>query len=180
MNTLERLDNTDAAIALEGSGAREGRSLHLSERLARAQYLLVAMVFMQFVWLSAIWLTGTASNTSKLLHLAIYTLLMGVFVSRMPVGLISGLGGLKEQAPDRVYRLWQRFWESCFQRYFELRPCSPSDLRPWQAVTAAASLCWEGNRMTTEPRVSLVHAALNGEEHPWLYRRKRSTTIASV
>jgi Ser/Thr protein kinase RdoA (MazF antagonist) len=90
------------------------------------------------------------------------------------------LGGLKEQAPDHVYRLWQRFWEIYYQRYVELRPFSPQEFVPWQAVTAAASLCWEGSRIAAEPRVSLVHAALNGEEHPWLYHRRLGTAIASL
>jgi tRNA A-37 threonylcarbamoyl transferase component Bud32 len=88
------------------------------------------------------------------------------------------LGDLKERAPDQVYRLWQRFWETYFGRYVELRPYRSSDLIPWQAITAAASLCWEGSRIATEPRVSLVHAALNGTEHPWLYRRNQNPALA--
>ena len=82
------------------------------------------------------------------------------------------LGGLKEQAPDNVYRLWEQFWEIYFRRYTELRPYTPQDLWPWQAVTAAASLSWEGSRIATEPRVSLVQAALEGGGHPWLVRRE--------
>jgi aminoglycoside phosphotransferase (APT) family kinase protein len=81
------------------------------------------------------------------------------------------LGGLKEQGSERVYRMWQRFWEIYIRRYGELRPYCAEDLVPWQAVTAAASLCWEGSRIRTEPRMSLVQAVLDGTEHPWLCRQ---------
>jgi tRNA A-37 threonylcarbamoyl transferase component Bud32 len=88
--------------------------------------------------------------------------------------------GMLGQAPDHVCCLWQCFWKTYFCRYGDLRPHSPSDLIPWQAVTAAASLCWDGSRIATEPRVSLVQAALDGSEHPWLYRRQHDTAIASA
>jgi tRNA A-37 threonylcarbamoyl transferase component Bud32 len=90
------------------------------------------------------------------------------------------LGGLEKQALEPVCRLWRRFWETYFQRYDELRPYSVHDLMPWQAVTAAASLCWEGSRMATEQRVSLIQAVLDGDEHPWLIRRETKTAVTSV
>ena len=97
MSTLEGLNNTDSAIAVEGSGVRERRTLHLFERLARAQVVLAAMAVMQIVWLAGIWVTGAAPNTSKLWHLAIYTILMGMLVIFMPAGFASRLRDLKER-----------------------------------------------------------------------------------
>jgi tRNA A-37 threonylcarbamoyl transferase component Bud32 len=89
--------------------------------------------------------------------------------------------GMLGQAPEHVCRLWQKFWKSYFCRYLEPHPYRPQDLIPWQAVTAAASLCWDGSRGgADEARVSLVHAVLDGTEHPWLARRERSTATAAA
>ena len=81
---------------------------------------------------------------------------------------------------DDLAGVYRQFWQIYFRRYVELRPLSPKEIVPWQAVTAAASLCWDGSRGTTEPRVSLVQAVLDGTEHPWLCRREQNMALAST
>ena len=79
------------------------------------------------------------------------------------------LGGLQESnAPEHRLLLWQRFWETYFRRYGELRPHNLKELVQWQVVAATTSLAWDRNIASTDQRVSFVRAALDGAAHPWL------------
>jgi len=72
------------------------------------------------------------------------------------------------KAPEHLQLTWQRFWETYFRRYGELRPYSAKDLAQWRIVAATASLVWDRTVASTNRRVSFVKAALGGVEHPWL------------
>jgi tRNA A-37 threonylcarbamoyl transferase component Bud32 len=79
------------------------------------------------------------------------------------------LGNLDEmEAPEHVQLMWQRFWDTFFQRYDELLPSSLEDFNDWQIVAATASLVWDRSVASAKQRVSFVKAALFGAEHPWL------------
>jgi Ser/Thr protein kinase RdoA (MazF antagonist) len=79
------------------------------------------------------------------------------------------LSGLEEQkAPGHLQRVWQRFWETYFRRYWELRPYNSEDLIPWQIVVATASIVWDQTVESINQRLSFVTAALDGGDHPWL------------
>jgi len=79
------------------------------------------------------------------------------------------LGGLEEsKAPEHLQLMWQRFWETYFCRYGELRPYDSVDFKQWQIVAVTASLVWDQTVASIDQRVSFVKAALGGTEHPWL------------
>lgn len=79
------------------------------------------------------------------------------------------LGGLEEKkAPEHLQLMWQRFWETYFRRYGELRPINSEDLIQWRIVAVTASLVWDSTVVSVYQRVSFVKAALCGAEHPWL------------
>lgn len=79
------------------------------------------------------------------------------------------LGGLEEiKAPGHLQLMWQRFWETYFHRYGELRPYNSEDLIQWRIVAATASLVWGPPVASIDQRVSFVKTALGGTEHPWL------------
>jgi hypothetical protein len=79
------------------------------------------------------------------------------------------LGGLKEnKAPEHLQLVWQRFWETYFRRYGELRPYNSKDLIQWRIVAAAASLVWDRSVASIDQRISFIKAALGGAEHLWL------------
>jgi aminoglycoside phosphotransferase (APT) family kinase protein len=84
-------------------------------------------------------------------------------ISRMWLGLLES-----GETPERLRLTWQRFWDTFFHRYGELRPASSEDLFRWQIVAATASLVWDRNIASMDQRVSFVEAALCGAEHPWL------------
>jgi hypothetical protein len=63
------------------------------------------------------------------------------------------LGELKEmETSEHLQLMWQRFWDTFFRRYDELRPSTAEDLVQWQVVAATASLAWDRN-------VSASHSA---------------------
>jgi tRNA A-37 threonylcarbamoyl transferase component Bud32 len=79
------------------------------------------------------------------------------------------LDGLEEKkASEHLQLMWQRFWETYFRQYGELRLFNLEDLIQWQIVTATASLVWDATIASFDQRVSFVKAALCGAEHPWL------------
>ncbi len=84
-------------------------------------------------------------------------------ISWMWLSMIEEMG-----APEHVQLMWQRFWDTFFRRYDELRPSSLEDFNHWQIVAAAVSLYWDRSITSTDQRVSFVEAALCGREHPWL------------
>jgi 4-amino-4-deoxy-L-arabinose transferase-like glycosyltransferase len=53
-------------------------------------------MLLQILWLAGILLTGAASNPRKLVHLAIYTVVVGMLVSLLPAGLVFKLRRFKE------------------------------------------------------------------------------------
>jgi len=80
------------------------------------------------------------------------------------------LSGLEEsKAPEHLQLMWQRFWETYFLRYGELRPYNSEDLSQWRIVATTASLVWGPPFVaSTDQRVSFVKAALGDTEHVWL------------
>jgi tRNA A-37 threonylcarbamoyl transferase component Bud32 len=84
-------------------------------------------------------------------------------ISRMWLADLYEMG-----VPKHVQLMWQRFWDTFFQRYYELRPSSLDDFNGWQIVAANASLDWDRSLASADQRVSFVKAALFGREHPWL------------
>jgi 4-amino-4-deoxy-L-arabinose transferase-like glycosyltransferase len=63
--------------------------MRILERFMRTRNLLAAMILLQVLWLAATWLTGAASNWKKIPLLLLYSVVIGVPVFLMPVGLVS-------------------------------------------------------------------------------------------
>jgi tRNA A-37 threonylcarbamoyl transferase component Bud32 len=79
------------------------------------------------------------------------------------------LGEFEEKkALEHQQLLWQRFWETYFRRYGELRPYNMEELNPWKIVAATASLVWGPPVAYMDQRISFVQAALGDMGHPWL------------
>ncbi len=63
---------------------------------------------------------------------------------------------------------WRGFWAAYQQRYSELAPVPPDELRAWKTVVVAVAIAWDQSVPDPETRAQFVEASLAGRSHPWL------------
>lgn len=98
----------------------------------------------------------------------LYDYARGTLMLKCIPDIIAEAIPLDEETRKELERGLKEYSDVFCQRYEELRSIDPDRFVSWQMVAAAISLVWQKSAIVDDRRVSLIKAALNGTEHPWL------------